>query len=89
MWVVDPVTMSLREGTTYHFSCFFIKFIKGGGGQDQDDGDDPDDDDDDDAGDNKGATPSYGSNTLRNNSLRTPHFTEAQSREGHKSRKLT
>ena len=23
--------VALREGTTYHFSCFFIKFIKGGG----------------------------------------------------------
>ena len=24
--------VALREGTTYHFSCFFIKFIKGGRG---------------------------------------------------------
>ena len=36
-----------------------------------------------------GATPSYGSTTLRNNSLRTHHFTEAHSTEGRKSRNLT
>ena len=52
-------------------------------------GDNGDHDDDAADHDDDGATPSYGSTTLRNNSLRTPHFTEAHSTEGRKSRNLT
>ena len=30
--IITNTVMIFREGTTYHFSCFFIKLIKGGGG---------------------------------------------------------